>query len=220
MCGIISAYIEQPTARDIETLKALFIEGQIRGRHQTGLAYKDGTKIKRFVVEGDGKKLVEEFNWRQLLELETLELIGHNRYSTSDLRYPQPIQVFDDFSLAHNGVVTQEPAGTWHRFGYELSTSNDSELLYQSRYAGNEPLVEFPTATMTVCELHLKQGLRWYRNGGRPGYLVKNKGKFFVCSTADIARRAGLKNAKRMQPGWVYTPAGKTKLINVEDLIP
>lgn len=218
MCGIISAYIEQPTFGDIETLKTLFIEGQIRGRHQTGLAYKKGNKIERFVVEGDGKKLVEEFDWGQLLELETLELIGHNRYSTSDLRYPQPIQIFEDFALCHNGVVTQESPVMWKRFGYELSTSNDSELLYQSRYAGNEPLIEFPTATMAVCELHLKRGLRWYRNGGRPGYIAKNKGKFFVCSTADIAYRAGLKGAKRMVPGVVYTPTEKTKLINVTEL--
>jgi glutamine phosphoribosylpyrophosphate amidotransferase len=154
------------------------------------------------------------------LELPVLELIGHNRYSTSDLRYPQPIQVFDDFCLAHNGVVTQESPAMWKRFGYELSTSNDSELLYQASYAGNEPLLEFPTATMAVCELHLKKGLRWYRNGGRPGYLTKSKGKYFICSTADIAKRAGLKNAKRMQPGVVYTPQGNAKIANVEELVP
>jgi glutamine phosphoribosylpyrophosphate amidotransferase len=220
MCGVISAHIEQPTETDIETLKTLFIEGQIRGRHQTGLAYKVDNKIERFVVEGDGKKLVEEFNWEHLLELESLELIGHNRYSTSDLRYPQPIQVFDDFSLVHNGVVTQEPAAMWKRFGYELSTNNDSELLYQSCYAGNEPLVEFPTATMAVCELHLEKGLRWYRNGGRPMYYSRTANGVFVCSTADIAKRSGLKRPQRFRPGWVYNPGGGTKLINVEELIP
>ena len=220
MCGIISTYIEQPTEQDIETLKKLFIEGQIRGRHQTGLAYKSGGKIKRFIVEGDGEKLVAEFDWERLIEVDILELIGHNRYSTSDLRYPQPIQVFEDFSLCHNGVVTQESPATWKRFGYELQTANDSELLYQASYAGNEPLLEFPTATMSVCELSVKRGLRWYRNGGRPGYIVKEQKKFFVCSTADIALRSGLKGAKRMVPGVVYTPSGNTKLTKVEELIP
>lgn len=220
MCGIISTYIESPTVQDIETLKKLFIEGQIRGRHQTGLAYKVGNKVERFVVEGDGKKLVAEFDWERLLEVDTLELIGHNRYSTSDLRYPQPIQIFDDFALAHNGVVTQESPATWKRFGYELQTANDSELLYQASYAGNEPLTEFPTATMAVCELSVVKGLRWYRNGGRPGYIIKQRNKFFVCSTADIALRAGLKGAKRMVPGVVYTPSGSTKLTKVEELIP
>ena len=219
MCGVISAYIEQPTPSDIETLKNLFIEGQIRGRHQTGLAYKKGNKIERFVVEGDGKKLVEGFDWEQLLELSTLELIGHNRYSTSDLRYPQPIQVFDDLSLVHNGVVTQEPAGAWHRFGYELSTSNDSELLYQARYAGREPLKEFPEASMAVAELGLG-GLRFYRNGKRPLYYAKVDNGYFICSTRDIAKRAGLKGARRCKPGLVYTPEGNTKITNVEELIP
>jgi len=218
MCGIVSAYLEKPTEANIETLKALFIEGQIRGRHQTGLAYKDGTKIKRFVVEGDGKKLVEEFDWGQLLELETLELIGHNRYSTSDLRYPQPIQIFEDFALCHNGVVTQESPVMWKRFGYELSTTNDSEILYQSSYAGNEPLLEFPTATMAVCELHLKKGLRWYRNGGRPLYFNRVPNGVFICSTADIALRAGLKRPRLCVPGWVYTLKAETKIMNVTEL--
>jgi glutamine phosphoribosylpyrophosphate amidotransferase len=220
MCGIISAYIPQPAPSDIETLKRLFVEGQIRGRHQTGLAYKVGNKVERFVVEGDGKKLVAEFDWDLLLEVETLEIIGHNRYSTSDLRYPQPIQVFQDFSLCHNGVVTQESPATWKRFGYELQTANDSELLYQASYAGNEPLTEFPTATMAVCELSVARGLRWYRNGGRPAYIVKQESKFFICSTSDIAKRAGLKGAKRMVPGVVYTPSGSTKLTKVAELIP
>jgi hypothetical protein len=39
-------------------------------------------------------------------------------------------------------------------------------------------------------------------------------------STADIALRAGLKGAKRMVPGVVYTPSGNTKLTKVEELIP
>jgi glutamine phosphoribosylpyrophosphate amidotransferase len=220
MCGIISTYIEQPTQQDIETLKKLFIEGQIRGRHQTGLAYKSKGKLKRFVVEGDGEKLVAEFDWGQLLKLPTLELIGHNRYSTSDLRHPQPIQVFEDFSLCHNGVVTQNPVETWHRYGYELQTANDSELLYQSRYAGNEPLLEFPDASMAVCELSVANGLRFYRNGKRPAWIASQKNGLFVCSTSDIAKRAGLKGAKRMVPGVVYTPNSQTKLTNVSDLIP
>ncbi len=184
------------------------------------MAYKVGNKVERFVVEGDGKKLVAEFDWDLLLEVETLEIIGHNRYSTSDLRYPQPIQVFQDFSLCHNGVVTQESPATWKRFGYELQTANDSELLYQASYAGNEPLTEFPTATMAVCELSVARGLRWYRNGGRPAYIVKQESKFFICSTSDIAKRAGLKGAKRMVPGVVYTPSGSTKLTKVAELIP
>lgn len=220
MCGIISAYIPQPTPSDIETLKRLFIEGQIRGRHQTGLAYKSGGEIKRFVVEGDGEKLVAKFNWGQLLEVDTLELIGHNRYSTSDLRYPQPIQIFDDLSIAHNGVIDQRSPVYWNEWGYELQTANDSELVYQCLHAGNEPLLEFPDASMAVCELSTKNGLRWWRNAKRPLYTVKVDNGYFICSTSDIAKRAGLKGAKRCVPGVVYTPSGSTKLTKVEEMIP
>lgn len=220
MCGIVGAYLKCPTQDQIETLKRLFIETQIRGRHQTGLAYEANGKIERFVVEGDGKMLVSEFNWDQLLGLPTLKLIGHNRYSTSDLRHPQPIQVFDDLALAHNGVVDQRPPVYWKEYGYQLVTANDSELLYQCRHAGNEPLKEFPTATMAVAELTLDCELRWYRNGGRPLYYVKNEANYFICSTEDIAKRAGLKGAKRCKPGVVYTPQGHTKLMNVPELVP
>lgn len=220
MCAIVGAFLESPSFEQIETLKRLFQESQIRGRHQTGLTYKFGTALKRFVVEGDGNKLVKEFDWGQLLEVETLELAGHNRYSTSDLRFPQPIQVFEDFSLCHNGVVTQESPATWKRFGYELQTTNDSELLYQASYAGNQPLKAFPEASMAVCELHAKKGLAWYRNGKRPLYHVKVANGWFICSTADIARRVGLSGAKRCTPGVLYTPTGETKLTKAEELIP
>jgi hypothetical protein len=70
---------------------------------------------------------------------------------------------------------------------------------------------------MAVAELSLK-GIRWYRNGKRPLYYVKVSNGYFICSTADIALRAGLKKPVRCQPGWVYTPEGKTKLTNVMEL--
>lgn len=220
MCAIVGAFLESPSFEQIETLKRLFQESQIRGRHQTGLTYKSGTALKRFVVEGDGNKLVKEFDWEQLLEIGTLELTGHNRYSTSDLRYPQPIQIFEDFALAHNGVVDQRPPIYWDEYGYELSTQNDSELLYQARYSGKQPLEQFPEASMAVCELHAKEGLAWYRNGKRPLYHVKVANDWFICSTADIARRAGLLGENRCTPGVLYTPTGETKLTKAEELIP
>jgi glutamine phosphoribosylpyrophosphate amidotransferase len=148
-----------------------------------------------------------------------LQLIGHCRYSTSDLRYNQPLHIFNDFAMAHNGVVDQRPAAYWVEHGYELSTSNDSELLYQARYAKREPLKEFPEASMAVAELGLG-GIRWYRNGKRPLYYVKVANGYFICSTADIALRAGLTKPQRCKPGFVYTPEGKAKLSNVEELVP
>jgi glutamine phosphoribosylpyrophosphate amidotransferase len=149
----------------------------------------------------------------------TLQLIGHTRYSTSDLRYNQPLHIFDDLSVAHNGVIDQRSPVYWKSYGYELSTSNDSELVYQCRHAGKEPLKEFPEASMAVAELGLA-GLRFYRNGKRPLYFNRVTNGVFICSTADIAYRAGLKRPRRCEPGWIYTPRGGTKITNVEELIP
>lgn len=220
MCAIVGAYLESPSKQQIETLKRLFVESQIRGRHATGYSIVSNGRI----FTQKAAIPAESFVQSHFAEVQpgdyTLQLIGHCRYSTSDLRFNQPIQVFDDLSIAHNGVVTQEPAGMWHRYGYELTTQNDSELLYQSRHAGNEPLLEFPDASVAVCELSVANGLRWYRNGKRPMYAVKVTNGYFVCSTADIALRSGLKGAKRMVPGVVYTPSGSTKLTKVEELIP
>jgi hypothetical protein len=49
---------------------------------------------------------------------------------------------------------------------------------------------------------------------------VKVPNGYFICSTADIALRAGLKKPTRCKPGVVYTPQGNAKLTNVEELIP
>ena len=220
MCAIVGCHLEAPTPLQIQTLERLFIESQIRGKHATGYSLIQGNKV----ITRKEALPAETFINSHFAEVEPgeyiLQLAGHCRYSTSDLQYNQPIQVFDDLALAHNGVVTQEPPGMWHRYGYELQTANDSELLYQARHAGHEPLVEFPTATMAVCELSVADGLRWYRNGGRPLYHVKVVNGYFICSTKDIAERAGLKGARRCKPGVVYTPQGNAKLLKVGELIP
>lgn len=219
MCGIVSAYLSDPSQEQIDTVKRLFYETQIRGMHQTGMTFLRDSELIRFVVQGNGEKFVNEFNWGDLTSLDRVVFIGHNRYSTSDLNYPQPIQVFDDFALVHNGVVTQEPPSLWKKYGYELLTANDSELLYQSRYQGREPLKEFPGATMAVCELTSSGEFRWYRNGGRPLYYVKVENGYFICSTLDIAIRSGLENPQRCKPGVVYTPSGSTTITEAEELI-
>ncbi len=220
MCAIVGCYLESPTQTQVEMLKRFFIESQIRGKHATGYSVLQNNRIFTQVAPLPA----EDFVQGHFAEIQpgdyTLQLVGHCRYSTSDLRYNQPLHIFDDLAIAHNGVVTQEPAGTWHRFGYELSTTNDSELIYQARHAGNEPLIEFPEASMAVAELSLSDGFRFYRNGKRPLYYARVTNGVFVCSTADIARRAGFKRPQRCRPGWVYNSGGGTKLTNVEELCP
>lgn len=220
MCAIIGAYLESPTQNQINTIKRLFCESRIRGRHATGYSVIQAKKV----ITRKEPISAEWFVRMHFAEVQPgdhiLQLTGHCRYSTSDLKDNQPIQVFDDLALAHNGVVDQRSPIHWQEYGYELTTANDSELLYQARHSGREPLTEFSTATMAVCELSSSQGLRWYRNGGRPLYHVKVPNGFFIMSTADIAKRAGLEGAQRCEPGVIYTPEGEAKLTSVEELIP
>lgn len=220
MCGVIGAYLESPSQKQIDTLKRVFVESGIRGLHATGYSLIQGDRVITRKEPVPAHVFVKSYFAEVQPGDHLLQIIGHTRYSTSDLKYNQPIQVFDDSALAHNGVVTQEPPETWGRFGYDLTTSNDSELVYQSSHAGNEPLLEFPSATMAVCELSTSKGLRWYRNGGRPLYSVKVDNGWFICSTKDIANRSGLKKAQRCLPGVVYTPTGSTKLNEVKELVP
>jgi len=220
VCAIVGCFLKTPTSKQIETIKQLFIESQIRGKHATGYSFFRNDKVHT----RKAAMPAEEFVRSHLAEIQpgnyTLQLAGHCRYSTSDLEYNQPIQVFDDFALAHNGVVTQDPPELWGRYGYDLTTQNDSELLYHSRYADREPLEEFPNASMAVCELSSAQGLRWYRNGKRPLYTVKVNNGYFICSTKNIAERCGLKKARRCTPGVIYTPENSTRLLDVSELIP
>lgn len=220
MCAIVGCYLEKPTPDQIKTLKRLFTESQIRGKHATGYSLLQNGKV----VTRKAPEPAETFIQTHFAEVQpgdhTLQLAGHCRYSTSDLKYNQPIQVFDDFALAHNGVVDQRPPVYWKDWGYELATANDSELLYHCAHLDREPLVEFPEASMAVAELSSSRGLRWYRNGKRPLYTVKVENGFFICSTQNIAERAGLKKAKRCIPGVIYTPDGSAKLSKVEELIP
>jgi glutamine phosphoribosylpyrophosphate amidotransferase len=220
MCAIVGCYLEAPSSKQIETLKRIFVESQIRGKHACGYSLIRNNRIFTQKAPAPAHEFVQSY----FAEIQpgdyTLQLIGHTRYSTSDLRFNQPLHNLDELSIVHNGVVDQRPAGYWKDWGYELQTQNDSELIWHSVFQGREPLVEFPEASMAVGELHIKRGLRFYRNGKRPGWITYVDNGFFVCSTKDIAERSGLSGSERMQPGVVYTPQGNAKIANVEELVP
>jgi glutamine phosphoribosylpyrophosphate amidotransferase len=219
MCAIVGCYLDSPSEEQIQTLKRLFVESQIRGKHASGYSLVRNKRIFTQVAPVPAETFVQSHFAEVQPGDYTLQLIGHCRYSTSDLKFNQPLHIFEDLALAHNGVVDQRPPVYWGEHGYELATSNDSELLYQARHAGKEPLKEFPEASMAVAELG-SDGLRFYRNGKRPLYFNRVPNGVFICSTSDIALRAGLKRPRRCEPGWIYTPKGGTKITNVEELIP
>lgn len=194
MCAVIGALIKSPSMEDFEALKRVFVESKIRGMHATGLAY-----IKNGDVHIDKKPIpANEFQFdfpSYVNEDGNLYLIGHCRYSTSDLEFNQPIGN-SGHAIVHNGVITQELPENWKtKYGYDCETKNDSELVQHS----NDPLAEFSHMSMAVCELTaITKELTVYRNGKRPLYLTSTSNGVIITSTADIAQRAGFSYTSKL----------------------
>ena len=193
MCSVIGALIQNPTSKDFETIRKVFLESKIRGMHATGISFlphwsksvvtiKEAMPSDRFI---DTHMHID--NMKEMVNDDgTLYLIGHCRYSTSDLSYNQPL-ANELKSIVHNGVITQELPENWGNiYPYTFETKNDSELVLHS----DDPLREFPDASMAVCELYVDRKLRFYRNGKRPLYLTSIECGSIITSTADVPKRA------------------------------
>ena len=171
----------------------MFHESKIRGMHATGMSFltewsdKIETIIEPIPADQFVEKNLHDDNLKDMVSDDgNLYLIGHCRYSTSDLEYNQPM-CGDEKSIVHNGVITQELPENWKElYGYDCMTKNDSELVLHS----NDPLLEFSHMSMGVVELHLDKKIRFYRNGKRPLYLSSIPNGCIITSTADIATRA------------------------------
>ena len=196
MCAVIGALLQSPSKEDFEALKRVFIESKIRGMHATGISFlpkwSDGIVTIKEAIPADVfvEKHMHSDNFKEFLNKDgNLYLIGHCRYSTSDLEYNQPIGN-DSHSIVHNGVITQELPEHWQKlYGYNTVTKNDSELVQHS----NDPLAEFSNMSMAVCELTAcTKEIVAYRNGKRPLYLTTLKNGSIITSTEDIPKRAGL----------------------------
>jgi glutamine phosphoribosylpyrophosphate amidotransferase len=194
MCGLVGAILQQPTEQDLELLRRCVLEASIRGRHATGFAWvhKRKINIERAALPADA--FLKKFgSLSQLLNDDgNLYFLAHTRYSTSDLKFNQPLGD-EKFAIAHNGVVSQEPKAKWEKlYGYSCDTGNDSELLLQALKHKHSPLEKFPDCSAAVIELHSTKEIRAYRNGKRPLYFAFRSNGIVITSTADIGRRAGL----------------------------
>ena len=219
MCAVIGCCLSHPTRDQIETLKRVFLESQIRGRHATGVSVLIDGRVETTAEPVSAEDFVQVFNFSQFENIGDFKLIGHCRYSTSDLGYNQPLSLSNQLSIVHNGVVTQDPPETWGRYGYPLETSNDSELLLQSIAMGEEPLVAFPDASIAALELHSDGRMRWYRNGKRPMHISAVDNGYFITSTEDISVRSGLYSSVKAVPGTVYCPNGVATISQAKELI-
>lgn len=219
MCGVIGVSIKEVTADKIKLVREIFQQTMIRGKHATGLSYvKEGhifTEKRNVPVT----TFFDDFDLNECVDEEGgLYLIGHIRYSTSDLRYPQPFSS-DAYSIAHNGVISQEDPSTWK---YKTETSNDSEMILRSIEAGQHPLLDFQPASMAVVTLSVMKRLVGFRNEARPLWHTVDGDDLYFTSTKDIAIRSGLWYPVRCDTYTLYSNDHEPRLIdgapNVEDL--
>ena len=199
MCAIIGAVIKSPTKDDLEILRRVFHESKIRGLHATGMSFlpswsnkietiKEGIPADEFV-----DKHLHNDNLDRLVNKDgNLYLIGHCRYSTSDLKYNQPI-ANENLSVVHNGVITQELPEKWKElYGYDCETKNDTELILHTAEDCISPLLRWKDSSLAVVELHVDKVIRFYRNGKRPLYLTTISNGCIITSTSDVPKRANV----------------------------
>jgi len=211
MCAIIGAYIEKPSSLDLIMLAVVFRESSIRGLHATGVSWVLDGEVKTKIDAKPAAQFLESFDLNNCINEDgNLYLIGHCRYSTSDLEFNQPLWN-ENISIVHNGVITQEMPESWESlYGYKCKTRNDSELILHTLEEKKSPLQEFSNASMAVVELYKEKKLRFYRNGKRPIYFTSLPNGGIITSTKDIAERAGLNNSIEIDMNQYVTMAHKT----------
>jgi len=219
MCAVIGAYLESPTPTDLLKLKNVFRESSIRGLHATGVSWVYKNRIHTMISATPAGKFIEAHPLEKMINEDgNLYLIGHCRYSTSDLNYNQP---FWDESLAivHNGVISQEMPEKWKDlYGYDCKTRNDSELILHTLKAKKSPLVEFADASMAVVEIYKEKKLRFYRNGKRPIYFTSLSNGGIITSTKDIAMRADLVDTDEIPMNRYLTIAKNVFNVEIVDI--
>lgn len=191
MCSVIGAIIKKPEYKDFELLEKVFHESRIRGLHATGISY-----VKEYTIHTVKLPVSADmfpFNWNDYVNEDgNLYLIGHCRYSTSDLEYNQPINN-QTTSVVHNGVITQELPENWEKlYGYKCETKNDTELILHTIDDDKSPLEVWKDSSLAVCELWFCKKLKFYRNGKRPLYLTSLSTGCIITSTRDVIVRAGI----------------------------
>ncbi len=187
MCGVIGVFSE--TVVDTKKFYSLLMQSMIRGKHATGIAWNDNGKINYKIIP-------EPANFLDLPEIKTDMMIGHNRYSTSDLNYNQPM-FSDKVAIVHNGVITQENPETWHQlFGYKCNTKNDSELVLRSWEDSQHPIEKYKESSIAsiVIDLQNSPKMNFFRNEKRPLWYSEEEDNYYIASTKNILERSGFKN--------------------------
>jgi glutamine phosphoribosylpyrophosphate amidotransferase len=186
MCAVIGIFLRRVTTQDIDVVTRVIFESRIRGLHATGVSYVNAKGLQTIREPVPANEFLKTYPVQSFVDGNTLTMIAHCRYSTSDLTYNQPLYT-DTLSVVHNGVISQELPENWERlYGCKTETKNDSELLLHSP----NPLSDWKQASIAAIELRPNKDMRYYRNGKRPLYHAMLPNGVIVSSTADILRRA------------------------------
>lgn len=199
MCGVIGIHSKKA---NVALIEEIFRQSMVRGKHATGVSWlRDGTIYT--IKEGiPAEEFIEKHDFNQFVNEDGgVYLIGHIRYSTSDIRFNQPFSD-GEISIAHNGVISQEPVEQWK---YKTETSNDSEMILRSFQEGQHPLVDFPISSMAVCVLREDKTITGFRNEARPLWLSQDADGVYFTSTKDIAVRSGLNESEKCSMYTSYT---------------
>ena len=131
MCGIVG--MSSNDYVDIALFKKLLVESMVRGKHATGISWVENETVKTMTEPVSADKI-------QIPNIKTMSIIGHCRYSTSNIEYNQPI-TDSGVSVAHNGVITQTAPENWSKiYKCDFNTECDSEILLKMWLKGIHPL--------------------------------------------------------------------------------
>jgi glutamine phosphoribosylpyrophosphate amidotransferase len=215
MCGLLGVHFNSVSNTEIELTKQLVLHSQIRGKHATGISYLKNNQLVTLKESIPADMFVRKYDIAEFVNDNSLTLIVHCRYSTSDLRFNQPISN-DNLSIAHNGVITQELYEHWESlYGYKCQTENDSEIILHTVEAGKSVLEQWQDSSLAVLELYKTGIIRFYRNGKRPlHYNFMNNG-IIISSTRNIFERNGL-SSTMTKPNVYYEINTKDSLLVTE----
>jgi glutamine phosphoribosylpyrophosphate amidotransferase len=194
MCGVIGVSLTDVTPNQVELVRRVMQETQIRGKHAAGAVHHNGSGLVRITVGVPISRMSEEFmDWNEITKSGDLKMIAHARYSTSDMEFHQPLGNKNLF-MAHNGVITQEPPETWEEtYGYNFDTRNDSEILLKKLTSGYTPsdcINGLSGASAAVVTIDRDGVVSGWRNSLRPLWRTDFINGCIFTSTKDIMIRA------------------------------
>lgn len=201
MCGILG-FVGDNTKKNRLLIADLLRQLSLRGTHATGFSFQTSTGVYTIEASIPAEDFVEQFPLDQVMDSfsQQIRLIGHTRYSTSDLRWNQPIQR-EGSAIVMNGVISQESPDKWPGVGvFDYATGNDAEIALMYALAGSRGMLP---GSFACCELS-DSDLLCYRNTDRPLWLGKGPDFSVVSSTQDSLKRCRVFHAKALPPGKVY----------------